>query len=184
MKTFIKAVIWLVVIAVLIFGGKYSYDKIEKMIYPQDYKSLIEAYSEEYGLDKSLVYAVVKCESGFDSNAVSSIGAKGLMQLTDETYEWVCSRYKDNSDKDLFIPEVNIKAGCRLLRLHLKEFGNVKTALAAYHAGRGITNRWLKNPDYSSDGETLDKVPYEETSKYIDRVVKTIDKYKEIYNIK
>lgn len=184
MKVFLKAVIWLVVIAVLVFGGMYSYEKIEKMIYPQDYKDLIEAYAEEYGLDKSLVYAVVKCESGFDSSAVSSIGAKGLMQLTDETYEWVCSRYKDTADGDLFDAKTNIKSGCRLLRLHLKEFGDIKTALAAYHAGRGITNEWLKNSEYSSNGKTLDKIPYEETSKYADRVIKTIEKYKEIYNIK
>lgn len=169
----------------MVYGGFKAYNKIQKSIYPTDYSDIIEQNADKYGLNRSLVFSVVKCESKFNKDAVSNIGAKGLMQLTPETYEWVCSKYGDtyNNSDDLFDPEINIKAGCRLLKLHLKEFGNVKTALAAYHAGRGVVNKWLNNSDYSDDGKTLKKIPYTETLNYVTRVTQTVEKYKEIYNI-
>lgn len=186
MKNFIKAIIWLVVIALLVYGGFYGYQKIQKTIYPIKYSEIIEKNADEYGLERSLVYAVVKCESKFNKNAVSNVGAKGLMQLTPETYKWVCSKYGDtyNDSDDLFDPQINVKMGCRLLRLNLKEFRNVKTVLAAYHAGRSRVKEWLNNSDYSDDQKTLKKIPYSDTSKYVEKVTKTIEKYKEIYNIK
>ncbi|MGN0174431.1 MAG: lytic transglycosylase domain-containing protein [Acutalibacteraceae bacterium] len=185
MKKLLKFILWIVIICVLIYGGMAGYKKIEKYIYPTDYSDLIQKYADENELPRSLVFAVIKCESGFDKNAVSNIGAKGLMQLTPETYEWVCSKYgtKCKDSDELFDPKTNIQAGCRLLKLHLKEFSSVETALAAYHAGRGITNKWLNNPEYSDDGKTLKEIPYKETSAYVDKVIKTIEKYKEIYNI-
>lgn len=185
MKHFFKFILWVVIICVLVYGGMTAYHKIERYIYPTDYADFVEKYAEECELDKSLVYAVIKCESGFNPQAKSSIGAKGLMQLTDETYEWVCSRYGEkNVDNDnLYDPEKNIEAGCRLLKLLSNDFLSLETRLCAYHAGRNITLKWLSNSEYSFDGETLDKIPYSDTSSYVDKVVKTIEKYKEIYEI-
>ena len=170
----------------LFYGGRFVYDKIQKEVYPTDYSDIIKKEADEYSLDYSLVFAVVKCESKFNKNAVSKIGAKGLMQLTPDTYEWVCKKYGDtyNNSDDLFTPEINVKAGCRLLRLHIKEFQNVETALAAYHAGRGVVNSWLRNSKYSDDQKTLKKIPYTETSNYVKKVCNTVEKYKEIYNMK
>ena len=184
MKKFFKFLIWVVVICALCFGVKNGYQKLQKYIYPLEYKETIMKYSEEYNLDSKLVFAIVKCESGFDETAVSSIGAKGLMQLTDETFEWVCSKYKDNEDDSsyLFEGEKNIQAGCRLLRLLYDDFGDTKTVICAYHAGRNITYKWLSNSEYSADGKTLKKIPYADTSEYVSKVLKTIDKYEEIYS--
>lgn len=186
MKKIFKFTVWVVLIIAMIYGTMTAYEKIEKLIYPTDYADLVEKYAEENKLDKSLVFAVIKCESSFDKNAVSKIGAKGLMQITDETYEWICFKHGEsiNNANELFDPETNIKAGCRLLSRHLDEFKSVKTALAAYHAGRGITNTWLKDKRYSSDGVSLDKIPYSETEGYVDKVITTVEKYKTIYNIK
>ena len=185
MKHFFKFILWIIIICVLIYGGMTAYQKVQRYIYPTDYKELVEKYSNEYELDKSLVFAVIKCESNFDPNAVSSIGAKGLMQLTDETYEWVCSRYdeKDDDSNNLFYAEKNIEAGCRLLKLLEKDFTSLETRICAYHAGRNITLKWLENSDYSSDGKTLIEIPYSDTSSYVDRVVRTIEKYQKIYEI-
>lgn len=185
MKQFFKFILWIIIICVLIYGGMSAYHKIERYIYPTDYADVVEKYSSEYNLDKSLVFAVIKCESGFDKNAESSQNAKGLMQLQKDTYEWVCHKYNDNdvNEEYLFNPEKNVQAGCRLLRLHLDQFGDVKTALCAYHAGRTKTMEWLNNSEYSSDGKTLSKIPYEDTSSYVDKVIKTQEKYKQIYKI-
>ena len=185
MKKLFKFIIWLVLIAFLVWCGLNAYHKLQRYIYPTDYYDLVEKYSKEYNLDKSLVFAVIKCESGFDKNAQSDANAKGLMQIQKDTYEWACSRYsdKDVNEDYLFIPEKNIEAGCRLLRLHLDEFEDIRTVLCAYHAGRNITINWLKNPEYSTNGKTLQKIPYSDTSSYVDKVIKTIDKYKEIYEM-
>ena len=183
MKKLFKFILWVLIICFVIYAGKGAYKKIEKQIYPLEYKETIEKYSKEYEIDKALVFAIIKCESGFDETAVSSIGAKGLMQLTSETLEWVCSKYNDSEDdvSVLFDAEKNIQAGCRLLRLLYNDFGDTKTVLAAYHAGRNITYKWLSNEEYSADGKTLIKIPYADTAKYVEKVFKTTEKYKEIY---
>ena len=183
MKKILKFILWVMIFCLLFSGVKNGYKKVQKYIYPLTYREIINKYSYEYNLDSKTVFAIIKCESGFDETAVSSVGAKGLMQLTNETFEWVCSKYKDseNDVSYLFDAEKNIQAGCRLLRLLYDDFGDTKTVIAAYHAGRNITYKWLKNAEYSDDGKTLKKIPYADTSTYVSKVLKTIDKYEEIY---
>lgn len=192
MKFFKKILIFLLII-VLIGAGILAYFKVQRLIYPEEYSIYVTKYSEKYDVDTQLVYAVIKCESSFEPNAVSSVGAIGLMQLTEDTFDWVQSKYKQSdyydgepqyTADDLYSPEINIKYGTYLLKLHLREFGDVKTALAAYHAGRGNANGWLENSDYSKDGKTLVTTPYKETNAYMQRVVEVRDKYDFLMNNK
>ena len=185
LKFLIKLAIFVLIVAIIAHFGMKAYRFIEKeYLYPTKYSEYIENFAEQNKLQKSLVYAVVKCESGFDSGAVSDIGAKGLMQLTDDTYEWVLSKTTKAKplENDLFVPEKNIQAGCALLRLHLDEFSDESTAIAAYHAGRSKETERLQNKNYSSDGTTLSKIPYSDTASYVTKVITTKQKYQEIYN--
>lgn len=185
LKFLIKLAIFVLIVAIIAHFGMKAYRFIEKeYLYPTKYSEYIENFAEQNTLEKSLVYAVVKCESGFDSGAVSDIGAKGLMQLTDDTYEWVLSKTTKAKplENDLFVPEKNIQAGCALLRLHLDEFSDESTAIAAYHAGRSKVKEWLQDKNYSSDGITLTKIPYSDTASYVTKVITTKQKYQEIYN--
>ena len=185
LKFLIKFAIFVLIVAIIAHFGMKAYRFIEKeYLYPTKYSEYIENFAEQNTLEKSLVYAVVKCESGFDSGAVSDIGAKGLMQLTDDTYEWVLSKTTKAKplENDLFVPEKNIQAGCALLRLHLDEFSDESTAIAAYHAGRSKVKEWLQDKNYSSDGITLSKIPYSDTASYVTKVITTKQKYQEIYN--
>ena len=185
LKFLIKLAIFVLIVAIIAHYGMKAYRFIEKeYLYPTKYSEYIEDFAEQNTLEKSLVYAVVKCESGFDSGAVSDIGAKGLMQLTDDTYEWVLSKTTKAKplENDLFVPEKNIQAGCALLRLHLDEFSDESTAIAAYHAGRSKVKEWLQDKNYSSDGITLTKIPYSDTASYVTKVITTKQKYQEIYN--
>ena len=185
LKFLIKLAIFVLIVAIIAHFGMKAYRFIEKeYLYPTKYSEYIENFAEQNTLEKSLVYAVVKCESGFDSGAVSDIGAKGLMQLTDDTYEWVLSKTTKAKplENDLFVPEKNIQAGCALLRLHLDEFSDESTAIAAYHAGRSKVKEWLQDKNYSSDGITLSKIPYSDTASYVTKVITTKQKYQEIYN--
>lgn len=181
-----KLIPWLLVLALAAGLVSIGYRKVMEAVYPREYKELVESYSRENQLDPMLVYAVIKCESGFDPDAVSSADAKGLMQLTDETFEWVQTKDKDRDKEELppsrlFDPETNIKYGTLLLSLHKAEFASDELALAAYHAGRGIVNKWLSDESYTDDGENLHTVPYAETNAYIDKVVKTKAIYEKLY---
>lgn len=175
---------WLLVLALAAGLVAFGYNRVMRTVYPQKYKELVEKYSEENGLDPMLVYAVIKCESGYNPDAVSKADAKGLMQLTDETFEWVQTKAKEKEDlppERLFDPETNIRYGTLLLKLHKAEFKSDELALAAYHAGRGIVNKWRANESYTDDGENLHTIPYRETEAYIDKVIKTKEAYTKLY---
>ena len=154
-------------------------------IYPRQYVELVEENAQAFEIDEALLYALIKSESGFDKNAVSSVGAKGLTQITPDTFQWLQTKTGDSYDEDaLFEPEVSVYYGAYFLDMLLQEFDNVETALAAYHAGRGKVNEWLADPRISPDGVVLENIPYEDTAGYVKRVMKNIEKYKKIYDIK
>ena len=178
-------VLLLLLVAVLALVWQSGYDALQKAAYPLKYEEPVYRYAEAYGLPPPLVFAVIRTESGFDPDAESSAGAKGLMQLVDGTYEWVQDRLMDDpqpSDK-IFEPEVNIHSGCCLLQYLIGRFGNVETALAAYNAGSGNVAKWLKDARYSDDGVTLKEIPYAETKNYVERVTKAQKAYQELYNV-
>ena len=170
-----------VILIIIIFNGiKLGV----QTIYPKQYVGLIEETAETFELDESLLYALIKTESGFDKNAVSSVGAKGLTQITPETFEWLQTKTGEIYDEDaLFEPEISIYYGAYFLNMLIEEFDNTETALAAYHAGRGKVNEWLADPKISPDGVVLENIPYEDTAGYVKRVVKNTEKYKKIYDI-
>ncbi len=119
---------------------------------PTAFDDIIRTVSRREGVDEQLVKAVVEAESGFNPNAVSQAGAKGLMQLMDGTARSVGVR---NS----FDPAANIAGGTRFLRSMLDRFGSVPLALAAYNAGPGAVEKYGGIP------------PYQETENYVDRVL-------------
>lgn len=178
-----KSLVCFVLIIVSVFACGFGLNFIQKnVIYKTEYNEYVDKYSDEYNVDKALIYSVIKCESSYDESAVSSVGAIGLMQITPETFDWMLSKTGEKyTHDDLYKPEINIKYGTYLLSLHTEEFADLKTALCAYHAGRGIVNEWLNNNNYSTDGLTLTNIPYKATASYAQRVIKTVDKYKNIY---
>lgn len=184
MKSIGKLLLTVAIIIGVIFAGSVVYDNVQLKIYPKDYSELVEKYSLQYGVDEFLVYSVIKCESGFDKNAVSTIGAKGLMQMTDDTFEWIQKKEgvkEPLSSENLFTPDVSVHYGVALLSRVLSEFNDVKTAVCAYHAGSNAVRGWLKNEEYSKNGKTLDVIPYDDTRSYAERVVKVRATYKNLY---
>lgn len=156
----------------------------KKYIFIIEYPEYVERYAQKNGLDKYLVYAMIKTESGFDSSAVSDVGARGLMQLMEDAFDWVKYRMGDERDidyDDMFIPEYNIEYGCYLYTLLYEEYGDVETALAAYYMGRGTVNRWLENEEYSSDGVKLDTIPSASAQHYVNKVMTAYSGYTNLY---
>jgi soluble lytic murein transglycosylase len=121
--------------------------------YIKEYKGIIRQASKRFGLDPSLIKAVIKAESDFDSEAVSRVGAQGLMQLMPQTADAM-------NVGDPFDPEENIFGGARYLSQLLKRFKNNKMlALAAYNAGPEAVETHKGVP------------PYSETRTFIKRVI-------------
>ena len=156
----------------------------KKYVYPIRYDEYVEEYSSKNNIDKYLIYAIIKTESGFDSNAVSDVGARGLMQLMEDAYDWVGYRMEDGREisyDHMFVPEYNIEYGTYLLMLLYDEYGDFETTLAAYHSGRGNVNKWLENSEYSSDGKTLDNIPSAATKHYVEKVMSAYSAYNNLY---
>lgn len=168
-------------LGLIVYFGTVS---VLKTLYPLKYADYVETYTAEYNLEKSFVFSVIECESGFDKNAVSNVGARGLMQIMPDTFDWLLSKTGEKLKKDeLFNPEVSIKYGCMLYSILLSQFGDEKVAVAAYHAGMGNVQKWLKNPEYSSDGKTLSKIPFSSTDYYAQKVIKVKSIYEKLYNL-
>ncbi|MBR6789825.1 MAG: lytic transglycosylase domain-containing protein [Oscillospiraceae bacterium] len=161
----------------------FGYHMIYRYMYPQKYSETVTACAEEFGLDEELIYAVISCESGFDPEAVSSADARGLMQLTEDAFDWVQFRLGEDGDyADIFDPEVNIRAGSAMLSLLIEELGDERSAVAAYHSGLNQVKEWLADTEYSEDGKRLDIIPTPNTREYADRVDNARHIYENLYD--
>lgn len=155
--------------------------------YPLEYSELIESCAKENDLPPSFVYAVVHTESRFDPEAVSQVDARGLMQITRDTFDWI--QHKMGLEEPLdydeyaFDPAVNVRYGTFLLRILYEEFGSYDVALCAYHAGRGNVLEWLEDPEFSQDGESVSHIPFSDTRWYVERVNETRKIYQDLYDL-
>jgi soluble lytic murein transglycosylase-like protein len=128
--------------------------------YIRDYDGIIRQASQQFGVESSLIKAVIKAESDFDHKAVSQKGAQGLMQLMPKTAD---AMEVDNP----FDPEENIFGGTRYLSLMLDRFpNNLEAALAAYNAGPEKVEAFRGIP------------PYDETRAFVKKVM---DYYKRFH---
>ncbi|QJA06507.1 lytic transglycosylase domain-containing protein [Thermosulfurimonas marina] len=116
------------------------------------WEALFEEVARAEGLDAALLKAVARVESGFNPRAVSPKGALGLMQLMPETA-------KTLGVSQPFNPRENLRAAARFLKRLLLEFGDLRLALAAYHAGPEAVRRYQGLP------------PFPETRRYVTRVL-------------
>ncbi len=178
-KRFISFILFLFVSLSVISLGTVS---ILRVLYPTSYGDFVEFYAKENNLSPSFVFAVIECESGFDKNAVSSVGARGLMQIMPETFQWLQTKTGEAlSDDKLFDPQTSVKYGCLFYGILMREFADEATAVAAYHAGMGNVQKWLKDERYSPDGKVLSDIPFPSTKSYVNKVIKTKIIYEKLY---
>lgn len=190
MKRSLKIVLGSVLlVVVLILAGillYHAYKSYMQKVYPMSYSELVEKDAKDNNLKLSLVYGVIKTESDFKPDAVSKAGARGLMQLMPDTFTWLQTKTGEKGklqQDDLFDPAVNIRFGTKLLAILSAKYKSEEAVLGAYHAGIGTMDKWLSDPTVSKDGINLDRVPYQETQRYIDTVRKNRDMYKKLYNL-
>lgn len=179
---FLKLTLAVAVLSVLLFAWLWQNDVFKKKIfYPFLYPEEIKKYSKMHKLSPSLVTAVIKNESRFKASAQSERGAIGLMQIMPDTAEWIAEQtdWQGFDVKLLQEPDINIRFGCWYLNELREEFKHEKIYVAAYNAGRGNVKEWLDENKW--DGKTIENIPFEETRKYVENVMKDKLEYEKYY---
>ena len=176
-----------IIVGVLFFSTNVldgAKDRVYTILYPQKYTESVEEYSAAFGVDKNLVYAVIRTESGFRPEVESHAGAVGLMQLMPDTFTWL----QNNLDGEVIYtaeylknPDINIRYGTYFLSYLIGEYGDLRTVCAAYNAGMSNVENWLSDSRYSQDGVTLSVIPYTETAGYVEKVEQAREIYARIY---
>lgn len=150
-------------------------------LYPVRYTAEVEAAASEFDLEPAYLYAVILAESSFHPDAVSSVGALGLMQVMPDTGEWIAGKLdlSESYSVDMLTdPALNVRFGSWYLRFLLDRYnGDKRCASAAYHAGQGTVDAWLADPSLSPDGQTLSAIAYDSTDQYVNKVLKNYEKY-------
>ncbi|MEE1200013.1 MAG: lytic transglycosylase domain-containing protein [Christensenellales bacterium] len=147
------------------------------------YEDLIRQYAQQNQIPAAYVASVVMAESSYRPEAVSSENAQGLMQILPSTAEWIAPKLGESYiEGSLFDPETNLRYGCWYLGFLMERFdGDMRCVTAGYHAGQGKVDQWLENPEYSSDGKTLEFIPYDSTRAYVNRIEEFYRYYEDIY---
>ncbi len=150
--------------------------------FPMQYKSLVKSSAKNHNINPAWVYGIMRRESAFDAQIVSSAKAQGLMQVLPSTAKGVAKRLgiSNHQKSDLLIPKKNTHIGSAYLSGLLKKFkGNYVKATAAYNAGPSRVFKWA--PDYNIDAPRwVESIPFTETRKY----VRAVMSYTTIYDFK
>ena len=161
-------------------------NKIQRIFYPKSYEEFVSMYSDEYGVDENLIFAVIKAESNFQEDAVSHKDALGLMQIMKETAEDVARKYNieidfNNSEREILNVQNNIKIGTKYLAVLLEKYKNIEVAVAAYNAGIGTVDNWIEKEIIKSDGSDIENIPYKETNNYVRKILRNYKIYQDLY---
>jgi len=175
--------LWLVLLLFLIMV--LSFPKWVTFFYPLPHREYVFNYANQFRVDPYLVFAIIRAESEFKTQAQSARGARGLMQIMPETARWISEQMNrtDFEEEELDNPQVNIEMGCWYIADLIQEFGGrLPLAVAAYNAGRGNVRKWLVEGIWDGRKETVDDIPFAETKRYVKVVLTDYEIYRTIYS--
>lgn len=148
------------------------------------YADLIVPAADKNGLDPLLVFSLVRQESLFDGQARSFAAAQGLMQIIPDTGSWIAQRlaWPDYRNDDLYRPFINVEFGTYYLNVQVDYFdGDLYAALAAYNAGPGNSEIWLREANGDPD-LFVEIMRFSEPRRYIRRIVENLAIYQSLYS--
>ena len=190
MKLNARSLAIIAAILALSIGFGFAFDgiatAIEKNQYPLSprYADDIREVAAKYGIPEVILWATVRTESGFASNAVGENGEVGLLQITPEQMTYI---YREVLGEEppveglLFDPKTNLHAGCAWLSSLYQKYGTWETALTAWHAGEAQTDLWLADPTLADELGHLKHIPSKEAESFVSRTLQAMEQYTRLY---
>jgi soluble lytic murein transglycosylase len=158
-------------------------EAVKEITLPLRHDDIIRQQAADKGLDPALIAAVIYEESRF-RDQTSHAGARGLMQITPDTADFIARhsggyRFKQS---DLATPQINISYGSYYLRYLIDHYdGSEPLAVAAYNAGLGNVDRWVAKAGGASAFKSAEHIPFPETRAYVDNVMERRGEYRDNY---
>lgn len=185
-KHFIKSLlVFFVIIICCFFASIYI---LREFIYPRTHFDIVKEAASNNNIDPYLVLAIIKTESNFDKLATSSKNAKGLMQIMDSTAADINNNgqiVEDITKANIYDEKINISLGCKYFSNLINKYdGNYYLAVCAYNAGMGNVDKWIEQGIVSKNLTVHEnvKLPFNETKKYLNKVINTYKMYRLLYN--
>ena len=149
-----------------------------RLVYPLNYWDYVYKYRGEQ--EPFIILSIIREESHYNPDIVSSVGAVGLMQLMPDTAKEIAFGKKLKSD--LFNPEINIRLGSIYYSQMKTSLGNEDLyAVMAYNGGRSNVVKWLKDFSFEDIDDFVEKIPFIETQSYVKKVLRSYWCYLNVY---
>lgn len=156
-----------------------------RRVYPQGYPALVQRTAKRYGLNPNVLWAIMKTESSFRTDAVSRAGATGLMQIMPSTGRRLAAEMKQRSydHSRLYDPQTNVTMAGWYLGAVLKKFsGQLTLAAAAYNGGPHNVALWLDQRGAGADlDEFIEEIPFSESRRYAKKILRLTALYERTY---
>ena len=154
-----------------------------EIFFPLTEWETIKQEARRYGIDPYVAAGLIRQESVFNPNAVSRVGARGLMQVMPATGQLIAKQQGASrpSAADLFNPSLNIKLGMHYLAQMLGQFGRIEYAAAGYNAGPGRAKRWVAERGSLDIEDWIESIPFSETRGYVQGVLRYSANYRRLY---
>ncbi|WP_413294722.1 transglycosylase SLT domain-containing protein [Bdellovibrio sp. HCB185ZH] len=164
-------------------GGRAMWE----LAYPRAYSDSVDKYTKQFTVPTELVWGIMRAESSYRRDAISPVGALGLMQVMPFTGYKVATLVGDKDFKppQLLEPDVAVKIGSRYLKRLMDRFDNTIPLVAAgYNAGPHRVKNWLVSFGTLETDEFIEHIPFLETRNYVKRVVSNAYVYAKLYGNK
>ncbi|WII72321.1 transglycosylase SLT domain-containing protein [Bdellovibrio sp. 22V] len=180
-------------IAQINFGGQRAAHGLEgirylwEFAYPKAYSEFVNKYTKKFDVPQELVWGIMRAETNYRRDAISPVGALGLMQVMPFTGHKVATLLgeKDFKSPMLLQPETSVKIGSRYLKRLMDRFENTIPLVAAgYNAGPHRVKNWLVSFGNLETDEFVEHIPFLETRNYVKRVVSNAYIYSQLYGNK
>lgn len=155
--------------------------------YPRAYADYVEEYSKKWGVPQELIWGIMRAESSYKKDAISPVGALGLMQVMPSTGKRVSELIGDKNfeGRKLLEPEAAVRIGSRYLQRLMTKFDqNVALTAASYNAGPHRVRGWLASFGTLDVDEFVEHIPFLETRNYVKKVISNYYIYSQLYSKK
>lgn len=175
--SFSAFIIFSLLLILFLFG--YMPYIFKRDTYQKEYSNEVAKYSEEFGIDENFVYAVIKVESNFEPYAKSNAGAIGLMQIIEDSFNWVSGKLDEDTlvFEDMYIPENSIRYGCYMLSYLYNKYNSYELTAAAYHSGMSTVDKWIADGTVSQNNPDVNNFVGDNTRHYVKKIMRAFDKY-------